>query len=416
MIESSTSVTLLYTDATKFELNARQIAITTGQNNKQKFDLKKVEVGEFGAKLQITKIQCEKINRDAEVAESQCIFLHGANIINDRKVVINTAESKLTFENPRSYNYFGDYQPIYIDFDENYLAVKARTPVATNADGATVPSKEAVLVYNRKEGATQQLIWGLTPDQYFFYPQAGMRDTKFEATTSLPIVVSETIDGATTTGIRFSQNPANLPPPQPSSSSSSSSSPTSSETTSGTSSSSTNTNSNPQPTLYKRRMFKTITKSVSTPIRDANDFGLFKGFVVGEPALTIVKKLYKNSQDDAGIVINDETGAEGVTGTEVKVNAIFDKPLPDNSAGTSTSTSDDSTTSTTSGKPWMPWWGWVIIGMIIFLIATAFLLRCLTKVKDDEEEEDIYYDTKQREDMAGDNMAKAKDFGDEDDE
>ena len=53
-------------------------------------------------------------------------------------------------------NYYSDFQPVYIDFEEDIVVVKGRSATA-----------EAMLFYVRNPALTSDLYWGLNPEEYY---------------------------------------------------------------------------------------------------------------------------------------------------------------------------------------------------------------------------------------------------------
>jgi hypothetical protein len=137
-------------------------------------------------------------------------------------------------------------------------------------------------------------------------------------------------------------------------------------------------------------------KSKSMMLRKVaeGDRGTFFQTEFSKTILTLSENLNENEVKDIQIWFNADIGT-GTPQVEDIMN-FFNK--------SNTPPAPTSATSATSGNipnDDIPWWVWVIIGMVIFLIFVAFLLKFLTREKDDiEEEEDVYYDTKAREAMA----------------
>jgi len=122
------------------------------------------------------------------------------------------------------------------------------------------------------------------------------------------------------------------------------------------------------------------------------DRGTFYQFITEKSLLILGGNLDENDVKKVQIIFNE--GVTPTSGHYYPIMNFFNEtntPIPPSSAssGGDEPTEDD-----------IPWWVWVIIGMVVFLIFVAFLLKFLTREKTDiEEEEDVYYDTKARAEM-----------------
>lgn len=120
--------------------------------------------------------------------------------------------------------------------------------------------------------------------------------------------------------------------------------------------------------------------------------GTFYQFQPAEAMLTLGSNITLGEANNVKIVFNE--GITELSGHYIEMMNFFNgTAIPPAPPAPSKSTEEDNPNQ-------IPWWVWVIIGMIVFLIFVAFLLRFLTREKDDlEEEEDIYYNTKERLEM-----------------
>lgn len=96
---------------------------------------------------------------------------------------VDKVELKLKKKTP--FGSFGPMKAVYLDFERDYLVVKARS---YNADN--VPTKEAALIYKRTTSEiSKEITWGLASSEYF----EGFKKEDI-ITSSIPVVIS-TADG-----------------------------------------------------------------------------------------------------------------------------------------------------------------------------------------------------------------------------
>jgi hypothetical protein len=302
------------------------------------------------------------------------------------------AETQVSITNNRQLNYYSGFQPMYIDFQFDFIAVKGQT-----VDQGGDPEREAMLFYRREAGTTTNLFWGLNPSEYYNeYTQGDI------TTPCIPVVLVKTVDNNPVTFVRFTQT-QNVAP-APTSSSSEEPEPTSSSVEPEPTSSSVEptpsevvTETAPLMKLFGLRTTQTV-RANSTRVRTRRNGtpGGFSAFQAVQPVITIdQEEIFETDANQISLVFNEGLGAteQSSIGFTKFFQSVDPDPTPTSSSSSveptpTSSTSSGSESSGTSGG--MEWWVWVIIGLIIFLIIVGVLLYFITKNKEEEEENDDY--------------------------
>lgn len=151
-------------------------------------------------------ILCKQVVLNSTTQQPVCILIQDSNSLLDLTFSpTGTQESdiNLTISKTRSLLGFNYMLPVYIDFEQDIVAVKARS-----YDTNGVATSEAMLFYRRDEGTTQNLFWGLSPSAYFNELKEG------DITTiSIPVVVTSFNAGTLTNYVRFTQTQTEPPAP-----------------------------------------------------------------------------------------------------------------------------------------------------------------------------------------------------------
>ena len=168
---------------------------------------------DIGNSYGVEDVQCKQVVLNSTTQQPVCILVQDSNSLLDLTFSPSgTTEQdiKLEVSKTRSLLGFNYMFPIYIDFEQDIVAVKARS---YNTDG--VATGEAMLFYRRDANTSQNLFWGLSPAAYFNELKEG--DV---TTVSIPVVVT-TFNGDTQTNyVRFTQTQNQAPVPSSSSASS----------------------------------------------------------------------------------------------------------------------------------------------------------------------------------------------------
>ena len=331
---------MIYTTSATNVLRAQYIL------SDSKIDLGVVDTKSF---LGIRDILCKEVTVSANKYEPVCILTQDANTILDITFEPkgNTPQTyDLEVKKTNSLNYFSDFLPVYIDFEEDIIAVKGRS---FNKDNT--PKSEAMLFYVRNPDLTKDLYWGLNPSQYF-------NEWKETDITTVSIPVTAVVfdkDDNNSVYIRFTQTQTEAP-----------SSSSSEDPSSGLDS----------------------LASINDQIRvNQTREGGFSAFKISMTTLTINSpEIYKDEANQIKLVFNSELGAAQ---TSIPLGKFFEvvdpTPVPP--------PADDDKTK---------WWVWVIIGLVVFLVVVGILLYFLTKNKDDQEEENDEYMTPDEKKKNGD--------------
>lgn len=294
-------------------------------------------------------ILCKQVVLTSTTQQPVCIFVQDSNSLLDLTFApTGTTEQdlQLTISKTRSLLGFNYMLPVYIDFEQDIVAVKAR---AYDTNG--VATSEAMLFYRRDTGATQNLFWGLSPSAYFNELKEG--DV---TTVSIPVVVAS-FNGTTQTNyVRFTQT--QTVPPEPTSSSSTTS----------------------------------FLKSRRNSLGADETKGSFKSFQTAVPSLDITdKEVYQPDAEKLSLLFNGELG----TGkSDIKFTSLFSvvDPVPE----------DDSKT------PWWVWV--IIGLVVFLVIVGILLYFLTKNKEEDEENDEYMTPEEDNKDQAKKSQNVDKDF------
>lgn len=283
-----------------------------------------VTVPELAQKLAIKSVKCKSFKASPDTPG--CVFVHFGNVVSDAIVQYTSGSKALTFDNERQYYLYDVLLPTYVDFNEEFLVMKTQF----NGD-------ENMLLYNRTQGASNELVWGLTPEQY--------SNEGSSTTLSIPLVYTSRAGQSLVSNFRFTQR---------------------------------------------------IQEQSSRRLLQTGGDLAFAGFKMQDVKINLSENITVSDVGNITFVFN-----QGKAQTDrVGILDIFEQAEPDPAPPSPEPTPSNSTTPEPSPTPTppgpddddsIPWWVWVIIGMVIFLILVTLLLRYLTKSKDEDEEEDVYY-------------------------
>lgn len=253
-------------------------------------------------------------------------------MVSDVVVKFSSGSKAVSFESERQYYLYDVLLPTYVDFNEEFVILKTQYAGVEN-----------MLLYNRTAEASNELVWGLTPDQY--------SNEGSSTTLSIPLVYTSRSGQSLVTNFRFTQRIQSQ---------------------------------------LKRRLLQTGGDPA------------FTGFKLQDVKINLSENITASDVGNITFVFN-----QGKAQTDrVGILDIFERAEPDPAPPApspspepvpSNSTSNSSSVTPTPEPPKpddddsIPWWVWVIVGMVIFLILVTLLLRYLTKSKDEDEEEDVYY-------------------------
>lgn len=100
----------------------------------------------------------------------------------------------MVFAESNQYSLFQNYRPEYIEWNENLIFLKCRTPVLNKMQ------KELVVAYNRLDMNNDQISYGLLVSQYFQFTDGY---TKLDTTPSIPFLY---VDQNNVHQVRFTQS------------------------------------------------------------------------------------------------------------------------------------------------------------------------------------------------------------------
>ena len=216
----------------------------------------------------------------------------------------------------RYYEYYGSYQPVYIDFDpDSFLVVKARTPIYPYSN--MTRQKEVILLYTINLTDSGKLYWGLTPDQYYsFEDQKIGSGTRFDITKSLPVVVPQSYFIDSAPKLFLTQNTATLQRKE--------------------SNSSENKIKPKNAALFKAFKNEVFSNFVLTEV-NTSKVELFRRMNLTLTKIKLKEKVYNGSANSTALKLNQNTGALGAhTSLILFKNLILNlqpKPLPPTSNG-----------------------------------------------------------------------------------
>lgn len=343
-------VILLFTTKIASELKANLIT------NSNVYDLGTVQRKKnYG----ISDINCKYLRQAADPSkfEPVCLITQASNTFLDLTLSFTgkQAETKVAITKQKDFNYYSDYQPIYIDFDTEFVTVKGRIYDKTGA-----ATKESMLIYSRKEGGSSDLHWGLKPVDYLEEWKEGDITTP-----SIPVVISVVKNNKLLSKVRFTQLQKEAPP--------------------STVSNNPRINQNKvRNTFFMDLLGLRVNKKKRNTNSSSNAKGGFNSMNFQQAAIKIEQdEIYDTDAKQINLVFNSGLGS--ASQTQVPLTNFYETvdPTPSGSSASSGGGSDDN-------DELLPWWVWVIIGLIIFLVVVGILLYFLTKNKEEEEENDEY--------------------------
>ena len=248
---------------------------------------------------------------------------------------------------------YGNYHPVYLNFNGEYLIVKGRTPV--NPYSNVTKQKEAMFLYAFPDVSAQP-YWGLTPNQYYlFKDQSNESETRFDTTPSLPLILSE---GSLPhqTKIYFTQNPADQ---------------------------NTFKHRSTQSRQSKfKGMFRELfpmSPEMKSSFHDSSQIKLFQVMDLTYTRLKLKKMVYKDLENSTALILNKNTGAIGAHTALVPFINIFGnlkpKPLP----------------STSNAFDKLPLWLLIVfvIGVVLLIVFVFICIKLIVKKSRGEEDQSV---------------------------
>lgn len=332
-----------------------------------------------GQNFGIKSVNCKEVTVSAGVFQPVCILTQDSNTLLDITFSVTEVDDVpvLKVDKTNLLNYFDEYQPVYIDFEEDIIAVKGR--IYDNNGEAT---KEAMLFYVRNPELTSDLYWGLNPEQYL------TEWTEGDITTpSIPVTVVTFEGDVKSVFMRFTQLQTIAPEPT-----SSSEDPSSSEEPGPSEKKNKDTYFMNMLGLRAEPQTGGVKKTSSRNDKE----GGFRAFKTALATITISQpEIYQTDADQIKFIFNSGLGQAAQTSVPISdfYETVEPTPSSGESSGSESSGSESSGSESSGSTPeeeGLPWWVWVIIGLIVFLIIVGILLYFLTKNKEEEEENDEY--------------------------
>lgn len=282
-----------------------------------------LNVQALSSSLDITQIKCKTFKSSPDIPG--CVFIHYGNTFTDVIVKYSSGSTNLSFENERQYTLYDVLKPVYLDFNEELIVMKTQ-----------YGSAETMLMYNRTEGSSTELGWGLYGEDYY--------NTGSNLTRSIPLVYTSKSGQALSTSIRFTQD-------------------------------------------ISQQGRKRLLQATSQPI--------FSGFKAQELRINLSENVTVSDVSNITFVLNKQT-AVGVLDIFERVEPDPPAPTPSpTSSSVTPSPTPGPTPTPPSGNDGIPWWVWVIVGVVIFAILMGLVLRYLTKPPKGSDEIDPYYSGQQ---------------------